>query len=236
MTRQLWNRREGQRSLPCTLDGAGIRWLRVCIVGVPLVAVLVTTAGARVSGPWWLELLCLDDQWALWAVVPFEVDQDGALSGEGIFVLTPAARNDLGTDARGTIRISGRLAEGGFDLDAISFSDYELGQGDSLTRRMTVLQLEGYGSAWEDREALEECIEALEKAERAEIQAKDGAEAGFDIAVGGQVYLVLHRRELLPLTENWKCLSTWSDACGSSRAGSVCASTAALFDFFPPRL
>ena len=101
---------------------------------------------------------------------------------------------------------------------------------------MTALQLEGYGSAWGDREVLEECIEALGTAERAEIQAKDGAEAGFDIAVGGQVYLVLHRGELLPLTENWKCLSTWSDACGSSRAGSVCASTAALFDFFPPRL
>ena len=223
MTHQLWNRRERQTSLPCNLDGAGLKWLRVCIVGVPLVMVLVTGAGSQVSGPWWLELYCLDNQWTLWAVIPLYVDEDGGLSGEGTFVLVPAARNAIGTDANGTIAISGRCTEGGFDLDEISFPDYELGQGDSLNRRMTALRLEGYRSAWGAREVLEERIGTLGTAEHAEIQAKDGAEAGFDISVGGQVYLVVHRGELLPLTENWKCLSNLGgDACSWPGRGSLC--------------
>ena len=175
-----------------------LEWLKAC-VAIPLVAVLLSSPSSNVSGPWWLELSCVDDEWTLWAIVPFCVDEDGALGGEGTFVLLPTAQNDGGVDARGIIGISGRCAEDGFDLDAISFPSYELGGGDSLNRRLTALQLDGYESSWDGREALEDRIEALATAEHAEILAQDGAEARFHMAIGGTLVLVLHQGGLLPL-------------------------------------
>jgi hypothetical protein len=170
-------------------------WLEACIVGVPLVAMLLTGSGSTTSGPWWLELSCADDQWSLWATVPFYVDEDGALSGKGHFVLEPTGRDEIGTGANGAIEVSGHCTEGGFDFDEIRFPGYELDQSDTFSHRMTVFQLSGYEASWEAREALEDQMETFGKTQQAEIWAEDGAEASFGMTIGGQVYLVLHQGE-----------------------------------------
>jgi len=175
-----------------------INWLKACVL-VPLVAVLLSGPGSTATGPWWLEMSCADDQWALWAVVPFDVNEDCALSGEGTFVLLPTAHNDIGTEARGIIWISGCNCEDGFDFDGISFPRYEMGQGDSLQRRMTELQLGIYEVSWAGREDLEDQMEALVTVEHAEILAQDGAESGFYMPIAGRVVLNLHQGELLPM-------------------------------------
>jgi hypothetical protein len=170
-------------------------WLKACIVGVPLIALLLAGRGPTVSGPWWLELWCMDDQWSLWAVVPFHVEEDGTLCGEGNFVLEPTERNEIGTGASGAIEISGHCTEGGFDLDEIRFPEYEVGQSDSFNRRMTVFQLGCYETSWEAREALEDQMETFGKTQHAEIWAENGAEATFGMVSGGQVYLALYQGE-----------------------------------------
>ena len=174
-----------------------LEWLKAC-VAIPLVAVLLSSPSSNVSGPWWLELACVDDEWTLWAIVPFCVDEDGALGGEGTFVLLPTAQNDCGADARGIIGISGCHSEDGFDFDGISFPRYELGQSDSLQRRMTELQLGMYETSWAGREDLEDQMEALLTVGHAEIQARDGAESGFYMPNGDRVVLILHQGKVLP--------------------------------------
>ena len=185
----------------CTgLDGRDVKidLLKACVL-VPLVLVLLSGPGSNATGPWWLELLCADDQWTLWAVVPFDVDEDCALDGEGTFVLLPTAHNRTGTEARGIIWISGCHCEGGFDFDGISFPRYELGQGDSLQRRMTELQLGIYETSWAGREDLEDQMESVVTVQQAEVLAKDGAESRIYMPIAGPVVLILHQGELLPM-------------------------------------
>ena len=167
-------------------------WSHACIAGVLFVVILLTTRRSSVTGSWWLELTCLDDQWVLRAAVPFSVDEDGALSGQGRFVLIPTAQNDVGTDVSGTIEVSGHCVGDGFDFDEVRFAACGLDPSDSLDRRVTVLQLGLYETSWQGREALEDDMEAFGKGQHAEIRAADGADASLGIAMAGQVYLSVH--------------------------------------------